>query len=111
MKFFITTKEKTGTCYHEFYKGKWDNKTFWKDDSILLHDDVMVSHKGFEEAIKTVVPSYYSYGETEISADEWSKIGQLIIQKDKESIELYEEANEWLKNVLSEYGCFTILGV
>ena len=23
MKFFIKNSEKTGTCYHEFYKGKW----------------------------------------------------------------------------------------
>lgn len=29
MKYFVTNKERQGTCYHEFYKGKWDEKTFW----------------------------------------------------------------------------------
>lgn len=44
MKYFITNSEKIGTCYHEFYKGKWDGETFWKEDSLLLHDEVMFSH-------------------------------------------------------------------
>lgn len=33
MKYFVTDRERDGTCYHEFYKGRWDGKTFWKEDS------------------------------------------------------------------------------
>ena len=39
MKYFVKNSERESTCYHEFYKGKWDEKTFWKEDSLLLHDD------------------------------------------------------------------------
>ena len=39
MKYFIFNNQRDGGSYHEFYKGKWDKKTFWKADSILLHDD------------------------------------------------------------------------
>nr|WP_288625771.1 hypothetical protein [uncultured Roseburia sp.] len=28
MKYFVTDRERDGTCYHEFYKGRWDGKTF-----------------------------------------------------------------------------------
>jgi hypothetical protein len=33
MKYFVRNSEKVGTCYHEFYKGHWDEETFWKEDS------------------------------------------------------------------------------
>ena len=45
MKFFCTELERKGTCYHEFQKGKWDGKTFWKTDSLLLHDNIMCEVK------------------------------------------------------------------
>ena len=37
MNYFITNSEMIGTCYHEFYKGKWDGEIFWKEDSLLIH--------------------------------------------------------------------------
>ena len=39
MKYFVYNNQRDGTCYHEFYKGKWDGKTFWKDDSICIDDN------------------------------------------------------------------------
>ena len=111
MKYFVKRSEKKGTCYHEFYKGKWDGSTFWKEDSIFLHDDVMFEQKGFVEAMKKVVPHYDPYKETEIKKDEWIKIGTIMQNADQESKELYDEANEWLEQVFQENNCFTILGL
>lgn len=28
LKCFVRYIERDGTCYHEFYKGNWDEKTF-----------------------------------------------------------------------------------
>ena len=109
MKYFIYNNQRNGTCYHEFYKGKWDGKTFWKTDSILLDDEVLT--KGLVEAIIKVVPTYDPYGITEISNNEWNQIGNIVITKDLKSQEIYNEADKWLKDVFSIYDCFTILGI
>ena len=110
MKYFIFNNQRNGSSYHEFYKGKWDEKTFWKADSILLHDDYLFDN-GFVDAIIDIIPTYDPFGETEITADEWKKIGNLILTKDEKSQEIYFEANEWLEDVFKEYNCFTILGI
>lgn len=109
MKYFVYDKQRKGTCYHEFYKGKWDGKTFWKSDSISLDDDFLYS--GFVEAITEIVPTYDLYGETEISIEEWREIGKVILTKDSASQEVYNEATNWLEGVFLEYNCFTILGI
>ena len=111
MKFFVRNNERENTCYHEFYKGKWDGKTFWKEDSLSLHDNLMFENKGFVDAIMEFIPTYDPFAETEVSVDEWEKIGQVIKQKDECSQDLYQEADEWLKEVFKEYDCFTILGL
>lgn len=111
MKYFVFDRDRDGTCYHEFYKGKWDEKTFWKSDSLCLDDDILSDNIGFVEAIKEVEPNYDPYGVTEISAKQWKEIGRLVINKDNGSIALYQEADRWLKKVFREYDCFTILGI
>ena len=111
MKYFVFDKDREGTCYHEFYKGKWDEKTFWKSDSLCLYDDILYDNIGFVEAIREVLPNYDPYGVTEISAKQWKEIGSFIINKDISSIALYQEADGWLKKVFQEYDCFTILGI
>ena len=110
MKYFIFNNQRDGSSYHEFYKGKWDEKTFWKSDSILLHDDYLFDN-GFVDAIIDIIPTYDPFCETEITADEWKKIGNLILTKDEKSQEIYFEANEWLEDVFKKYNCFTILGI
>ena len=99
MKYFVKNSERESTCYHEFYKGKWDEKTFWKEDSLLLHDDVMFKNQGFVDAVMEVIPTYDPFGETEISPEIWKKIGQVIKEKDERAKELYDEADVWLKDV------------
>lgn len=111
MKYFVKNSERESTFYHEFYKGKWDEKTFWKEDSLLLHDDVMFKNQGFVDAVMEVIPTYDPFGETEISPEIWKKIGQVIKEKDERAKELYDEADVWLKDVFKEYECITILGI
>ncbi len=111
MKFFITENEREGTCYHEFYKGVWDGKTFWKEDSICLHDDILSKHSGFEKALRKAVPTFDPLGETIISPTQWKKISEIILTESNEDKELYEEADEWVQKTFEEYDCFTILGL
>lgn len=110
MKYFVFDYQREGSCYHEFYKGKWDQKTYWKADSIFLDDDFLF--KGFIDAIVEVVPSYSPYEETEVSIAQWNEIGKIISTKDIESQVVYHEANAWLtRQVFTRYNCFTILGI
>ena len=111
MKYFVNDNQRTSTCYHEFYKGKWDGHTFWNSDSISIHDDLMFDNPDFQDAIEEVIPSYDPLGTTEITLEEWRKIGEMILKKDSVSQEIYHEADVWLKDVFEVYGCFTIIGM
>ena len=111
MRFFVKDNERKNTNYHEFYKGRWDGVTFGKEDSLSLHDDIMFLNPGFVDAIIEVIPSYDPFGETEISLEEWENIGLVIKNQDDNSIELYNEADVWLREAFKEYGCFTIIGI
>ena len=79
-------------------------KTQYRQKMIFFYD-------GFIDAIKEIVPAYSPFGETEISIKEWTEIGKIILTKDSLSQEVYNEANEWLKGVFTQYECFTILGL
>ena len=110
MKYFVFDHQRNGSCYYEFYKGKWDGKTFWNPDSISIHDDYFFD--GFADAIIEIVPYYNPFGETEISIDQWKKIGKRIKEKDVKSQEVYYEADQWLRDeVFTKHKCFTILGL
>ena len=110
-KYFVRDDERKGTCYHEFHKGKWDEQTFWKEDSIFLHDDVKFQIEGFTEALLEIIPSYDPFGETEITEEIWRQLGKIIDSKDTDSQELYYELDLWLKEVFQDYDCITILGI
>ena len=109
MKYFVQYSDSIRGCYHEFYKGKWDEVTFWKKDSIFLHDNIMTD--GFVEAIIEVIPTYDPFGETEISVSEWQEIWKRVLEKDTVSQKQYKEANDWLEGVFQKHKCFTILGI
>ncbi len=109
MKYFVFNNQRDGSCYHEFYQGKWDNHTFWKSDSIFLHDDLLQC--GFYDALTEVIPEYDRYGITEISAAQWHNIGKTVLRKGTEAQALYNEANDWVQDVLQAYSCFTVLGI
>lgn len=108
MKYFVFDNERNGSCYLEFFKGKWDKKTFWKEDSICLEDNLLYDHPDFAEALIEVA-SFDIYANTEISIDQWKEIGHLLVNSP--DIDLYNEANIWLVKVFEEYNYFTILGL
>ena len=70
-----------------------------------------MNHKGFYNALYQAVPGYDPYEMVEVSAENWKAVRECIPEVDTESIELYEEADAWAKDVLKEHGCFTILGL
>lgn len=112
MKYFVKDEQREGTCYHEFYKGKWDGKTFWKNDSICLHDDILCRVSAFEEALAAVLPAYNPFGETDVYPTQWEEIGRMIREKDnEEAVAVYLEADAWAREAFSAFGCFTILGI
>ena len=111
MKYFVTDDQRTSTAYHEFFKGRWDEKSFWRKESIYLFDDKLVNQKGFYHALCQAVPGYDPYEMIEVSKENWTAVRECIPEDDTESIELYEEADAWAKDVLKEHGCFTILGL
>lgn len=109
MKYFVFDNERESTNYHEFYKGKWDGKTFWHPESISIDDNVLYANRNLVDAIIKVIPTYDPFDETEINREQWIQIGELIT--DPQSREVYDEAAAWLSSVWDEYGCFTILGL
>ncbi len=113
MKYFVFVDNVNNSWHYEWQKGKWDEKSFWKKDSIYLDDNVMWQNDGFEESLIKACPKFDPFGETEITEEIWNEIGKLVYKRDDISIEIYEEANKWLKDeeVFKKYGCFTILGI
>ena len=110
MQYCITPAERHGSCYHEFYRGKWDEVSCWKEDSLLLHDDVLFSATDFVNALRAVFPDYDPFGETEVSADKWRLLGQYI-PKNSDAQAIYEEIDQWATDVFDGADRFTIIGI
>lgn len=113
MRFCVLNNERHGTCYHELYSGKWipENPEFWHEDSIYIHDDTFFEYPELLKAIKRIIPSYDRYSETIVTKQHWLEIGKLIAKTDKDTINFYNEIDEWAKPILSSHGLFTILGI
>ena len=110
MKYFCTVSNRVGTRYHEFYKGKWDDKTFWKSDSILLPDDTLIELEIYK-AFAAVIPDYDPYGETQVNQCQWEAILEHASQLDTEAKIALTEAAIWVNEVLENEEVFTILGI
>lgn len=109
MKYCCTESDRKGTCYHEFQKGKF-NGSFWKEDSILIHDDdLYMLHMA--DVFHSVVPSYNVYGETEIVKEQWNEIYRRALEIDGEIKIAINELNFWAKMVFETEEMFTILGI
>lgn len=106
---FIPAAKRQGSCYHEFYRGKWDGVSFWKEDSILLHDDLL-SIK-FAELLRAAIPGYDPLGVTEVNRADWQAAGKLALAADPETAALFAEADRWAMETFSMHDRFTILGI
>ena len=110
MKYFIVNTERRGSYYHEFFKGKWDGKTFWKNDSIYLNDNIL-SQLEIGSIILSVIPEYDPYGVTKVSEREWKAILNEAERIGGDAYTAILEANEWVIDNFNTHTVFTILGI
>ena len=110
MKYFCTNSERTGTYYHEFYKGTFDKASFWQDDSIYL-DDWYHGELGMQELIHSVIPEYDPTGETEVSKEQWDMICEKAAERGGKLYEAISEAKPWAEETFKTHKCFTMIGM
>lgn len=109
-KYFVKSKDRHGSCYYEFYKGKWDKKTFWKDDSIYIHGDDWQDCNFVDILIKHA-PDFYPFGETEINQEQWELIKKDAMLSGEKTAKIVTQADEWMIDTFSKHKVFTILGI
>ncbi len=110
MKFFCYDNERIGTCYHEFYRGKFDGVSFWAEDSISIADEVHYQ-LGLEDLFMSVIPKYDVFGETEVTEKQWTEI---LVQAEKIGGDTYKaiiEADKWVCETFRTHSVFTMLGI
>ncbi len=115
MKYFLTEDERkltNSTCYHEFFRGKWNDKTckFWNQDSINIHDDVMYNLK-FDTLIMRVIKDYDPFGETIITQEQWTMMCEKAETIGGELVEAILEITPWIEETFNKHRVFTILGI
>jgi len=115
MKYFLRETERKAsksTCYHEFFKGKWDKNAmvYWSEDSLNIHDDHVVA-LGLDRLILSIVENYNPYGETQIDADQWKRIYTEAEKMGGNLFEAIKEMNPWVEDNFKENKVFTILGI
>ena len=111
MKHCILEYQREGTCFHEFQKGKFDGKTFWKSNSLLLSDDKLMECMEFIEKICAVIPEYNPYDVTEVIPEQWKQIEKKMKNVQGLSKEVFWEIDKWAKKTFETYECFTIIGL
>lgn len=110
LKYFCTEEKREGTCYHEFQKGKWDEHTFWKEDSLLISDDMLAELK-LAGLFRNAIPGYDPYGPAEVNKEQWSMLLELAKENGGAFLEVLQEADVWVQECLAEHDVFTILGI
>lgn len=109
MKYFITERERDGTWYHEWAKGKHNGETFWSDDSILLAVETM-RDIGLYKFFYDVIPHYDKYESAVIDKDLWENIKERSKEYSTQIQECIAEAESWVQETFKEYDVFTIRG-
>ena len=110
LKYFSTEGSRQGTCYHEFQKGKWDGHTFWKEDSLLIHDDVHLELKLYG-LFKQVLPTYDAFGDIAVNKTQWQEIYAMAEEIGGEMFEAIQEADAWVKECFETEEVFYMLGI
>lgn len=111
LKYFIYNNERVGTCYHEFFMGKWDEQTFWSDSSLYLDDDLFIEFNLYEQVFSKVFAPYNVCGDNRVTNSDWERICAVSEQCGGEVRELFDELKPWAEENFSKYGEFWILGI
>ena len=112
MKFFINEKQRKqtgGSCYFEFQKGQHNahyKDVFWKEDSLLLHMDLMDSLELFR-----IIPDFDYYGVTIIDKEKWEVIKSNAQSESGILNELITELKSWVDENFNEFSYFVICGI
>lgn len=113
MKYFWTEDERKihrTTCCFEFQKGRFDGKTFWKNDSLCLHADIFDKNELFDIFSKSLNGFNY-YGPNEVTADEWRILLNMSKKLGGVSAEIISELEPWVEENFKTYTVFSILGI
>lgn len=110
MKYFTYENQRKNTCYHEWYKGHFDGVSFWKNDSLLIYEDIHCM-LGLEDVFKMFIPNYDPLGEIEVSEKQWDMIMKKSAEIGGQIYECLKEADNWVKETFREYDVFTMIGM
>lgn len=110
MKYFVRDCDRTSTVYHEFQKGFFDGVSFWKEDSLCIHDDVHFN-LNLSDLFLKVIPGYYDADEIEVTRQQWERIMAEAALVGGEVEECMKEADVWVRETFAEYDVFTMIGL
>lgn len=111
MQYFCTADQRKGSCYHEFYRGKWKENDFWNPRSLFLHDDRMLD-TGLAQAFRAVLPAYAYYGVTEVTQSQWLSVREYAkTHLGQAAQNALAEIDGWAKDVFIKEGLLSILGI
>lgn len=111
MQYFCLENERKGTCYHEFYRGNWNEMDFWNPNSLLLHDDLLEKTE-LHKAFTAVIPAYNYFGATKVTSTDWFLICEYAkTHLNKAAQDALDEIDPWIKDVFEKEGLFTLLGI
>lgn len=111
MKYFISNGERHGTCYHEYIQGEWDGKTFWADNSLYLHDDVMCELNLYHNLFSKAIPDFDCYRDMVVTRDDWEHLMQIAQNSGGKVAEFVDELRPWAEDNFQKHEIFTILGI
>lgn len=111
MNFFISNSERRGTCYHEYLQGKWDGETFWAEDSLYLHDDVVCELDLYRKLFSKAIPGFDCYRDMEVTLEDWKRMVEAARDSGGKVAEFVEELRPWAEENFQKHECFTILGI
>lgn len=111
MKYFCRNGERSGTAYHELFKGEWHNGDgFWCEGSLLIHDEILTD-SGLDRILGDAAADYDYYGDTLFFPEDWEEVCRLARKQGGMAAEIVAEAEAWVTDVFEEHGCFTVLGI
>ena len=112
MKYFISEQQRKqigGSCYFEFQKGQKTeiyNDVYWKEDSLLLHMDIVDNLELFK-----IIPNFNYYGITIIDRDKWNMIQRIAENENGIISEVIAELKSWADKNFETFDYFVICGI